>query len=382
MKGLCGGDRKSDVHDETENSSNKKENACICNAAEEIKSHKVIIAQAVIAVVGVAVDVVLPGRDDGNLRLGRFALLVPLIGRALLAHLLIARRSERTSNLLDITRRHLLHQLPDKILRPQTVVRLLGVRRQQRDKHLAHFRKLVLGRRLEQWHGTQVNRISRIRRVRHDNGLGRAAFAVQIDVPDQILRVLEIRVLLRSAQALAPLGLVFADVQVVFVDLFSPLLPVLFYPLRLGLLVGCGLGFRGGFGLGGFLGFLALDFRVFSCVPGIENLFLVGVMISVDSERGRIWFLHRHPPRRRICGALRRRQGHYRSRRRRRNSLPRLGHVQSVAMSTERWDIEYIPHFEGGILTERKKKKRKHNQGKAHGVQDPGGIERRPRQQQ
>lgn len=86
--------------------------------------------------------------------------------------------------------------------------------------------------------------------------------------------MLEIRLLLRASQPVPPLRLVLLLGLIGFflLGLLPPLLAVLFYPLRLGLLVRGGLGVGFGFGFGGFGFFLALYVGVFGRVPGVEDL--------------------------------------------------------------------------------------------------------------
>jgi hypothetical protein len=75
------------------------------------------------------------------------------------------------------------------------------------------------------------------------------------------------------AQAFAALGFRLVCVEVARVGFIgAALLAVLFYALGFGFLVGEGGGFFRGFGFCGLFGLLALYFRVFGCVPRVENL--------------------------------------------------------------------------------------------------------------
>jgi hypothetical protein len=108
----------------------------------------------------------------------------------------------------------------------------------------------------------------------HNNRLVLAPVAVQVDIPKEVLRVLEVGVLLRAAETGALVGLVFRlFVRVIgLLSGFPACLFVFCYPLAPALLV-CS-GFSLGFGLcfGGLGGLLALYFAVFRGVPGVENL--------------------------------------------------------------------------------------------------------------
>jgi hypothetical protein len=112
----------------------------------------------------------------------------------------------------------------------------------------------------------------------HNNRLVLAPVAVQVDVPEEILRVLEVRVLLRATETGTLVGLVFRLFVRVVLGLFSGLptcLFVLCYPLTFALLV-CG-SFSLGFGLcfDGLGGLLSLYFAIFGGVPGVEDLLKV-----------------------------------------------------------------------------------------------------------
>jgi hypothetical protein len=87
--------------------------------------------------------------------------------------------------------------------------------------------------------------------------------------------VLQIGLLLCAAQAITALGLGLVGVEVVAVLVLSPpLLTVLFYPLRLGLLVR-GRGSLGlGLSLGSLLRLLALYLRVLGGIPRVKDLLL------------------------------------------------------------------------------------------------------------
>lgn len=151
---------------------------------------------------------------------------------------------------------------------------LLGLRGEQRDKDVGQAGELVLGGGLEQRHRGQVDRVGRVGAVSDDDGLGRAAVAVHVDIGEEIRCVLQVGVLLGAAQTLAALGLGLVLVEIaVFLRLAPALVAVFLYPLGLGLLAGGG----GGLGLGcsllGLLCLLALNLRIFGGVPGVEDLF-------------------------------------------------------------------------------------------------------------
>lgn len=267
-----------------------------------IESHEIIITQPVIVVIVAGINLVFPGGRQGHLRLCGLRLLGALVGRTLLAHLLVTSSRQGTGDLLDLTRGQILDQLLGEILCPQSIVRLLRVRRQHRPNGRGNLSKLLLRRRLEQWHRRKINRISRIRRIRNHNRLGRRTpvlHPLHIHVPninrtptstttttttEQILRVRKIRVLLRTAQALPARGLVLValGVGLFLLGLFPPNLFMLFYPLVLGFLVCGGFGFGFGFSFGGFGFFFALDVAVFGRVPGVEDLFVLVVSLLLE----------------------------------------------------------------------------------------------------
>lgn len=92
--------------------------------------------------------------------------------------------------------------------------------------------------------------------------------------------MLEVGVLLGGLEPRAARQLVFFLVVLIatssFPNLFLRLaaLLVLFYAFCPGLFQRRGFGFGFGFGFGCFCGFFALDFAVFGCVPGVEDLML------------------------------------------------------------------------------------------------------------
>ena len=88
--------------------------------------------------------------------------------------------------------------------------------------------------------------------------------------------MLEVGVLLGGAQTGAALRLVLVVALRVrgVRRALPPLLLVLFYPLGFALLFGGGFRVGLGFGFGGLFGLFALDFGVFACVPGVEDLFV------------------------------------------------------------------------------------------------------------
>lgn len=119
---------------------------------------------------------------------------------------------------------------------------------------------MVLCRGFEQRQGREINGLGWIGRVADNNGFGFASVAVQVNVANEILRVLEVCVLFRSAQSRAPLCLVFflAALVVLFCQ-SSPLLLVFFYALGLALLFGGCFGLGFGFGCRRRRGLFALD---------------------------------------------------------------------------------------------------------------------------
>lgn len=256
-----------------------------------IKSHEIIVTQPVIIVIVVGIKLVVPGGRQGHLGLRGLRLLGSLVSCTLLAHLLVTSSRQGTGNLLDLARGQILDQLLREVLRPEGIVRLLGVCRQQWPNGRSNLGKLVLRSRLEQRHRGQINRIRRIRRIRNNNRLRRRTpvlHPLHIHIPDinrtttteQVLRVRQIRVLLRAAQAFPTRGLVLIGLRVGFLllGLFPPNLLVLFYPLVLGFLVCGGFGFGFGFDFGGLGGFFTLDVAVFGRVPGVEDLFVVSMV--------------------------------------------------------------------------------------------------------
>ena len=106
---------------------------------------------------------------------------------------------------------------------------------------------------------------------------GPLAPAADSQIAEQVFSVVQVGVLLGLAQARAPLGFVFLAGLVVCVLLSAPqvLQAMLFYSLRLGLVVGFGLCLSGGLCFGSLLLLFALDFGVFGRVPGVEDLAVV-----------------------------------------------------------------------------------------------------------
>lgn len=232
--------------------------------------HEVIISKTIITTVGVVIDLVLPIRNKRNLSLSSLRLLVSLIRSTLLTHLLITSSSERTGNLLDLSTRQLLHKLAGEILSPNRILRLLGVRRKQREKNIRQTVELVLSGRLEESHRRQIDGVGRVRRISDDDSLRSTTVALHIDVREEISRMLQVRVLLLLTKALAALSIGLIGVKVASLVFFAaPLLAAFLYPLGLGFLVRSGLSLLRGLDLGGLLSLLALDLGVFGGIPGV-----------------------------------------------------------------------------------------------------------------
>ena len=87
-------------------------------------SHEIIVAKAIILVVG-SVDVIVTRGNKGDFGLRGLGLLVALIGSTLLTHLLIASGSQGASDLLDFGTWELLHKLACEILGPDSILGLL-----------------------------------------------------------------------------------------------------------------------------------------------------------------------------------------------------------------------------------------------------------------
>lgn len=218
---------------------------------------------------------VIPVRNKRDLSLSSLALLVTLISSALFALLLVTSRSKRTGHLLDLRTGQLLNESAGEFLRPERVLRLLGVGGDQRDQGIGQTGELVLSRRLEEGHRGEINGVGRVGRVSDDDSLGSTAVAVHVDVREEIGRVLEVRVLLLSAHTFAALSLGLIRIEVAGVGFVeTALLAVLFYPLGLGLFVGESSGLFRGLGFLGLLGLLALYLGVFGGVPRVENLLI------------------------------------------------------------------------------------------------------------
>jgi hypothetical protein len=125
-------------------------------------SHKVIIPKITTIVVVGVIGMDVAASIQGDLGLCCLGLLVALVSGTLLAHLLVGGSSEGTGNLLDLSTRQLLHKLTGEVLRPESVVRLLGVQGEEWHKGLAQAGELVLGGGLEQRHGGQIDGLGRI----------------------------------------------------------------------------------------------------------------------------------------------------------------------------------------------------------------------------
>lgn len=154
-------------------------------------SHEIIITQIVSIIkrcVGLGSEVAV-GIQSGFC-LGSFRLLCTFVGVLLLTHFLVADGGESTGDFFDVRTRHILHKLLREILYPESVMRLLRMRCEQGNERCGDFGELVFGGGLEDGHGGQVNRLGGIRIIAHDNRLGCSATPVQINIPEEILRVL------------------------------------------------------------------------------------------------------------------------------------------------------------------------------------------------
>lgn len=125
-------------------------------------SHKVIIPKITTIIVVGVISMDVAASIQGDLGLCCLGLLVALVSGTLLAHLLVGGSSKSTGNLLDLSTRKLLHKLASEVLRPESVVGLLGVQSKEGHKDLAQAVELVLGGGLEQRHGRQIDSLSRI----------------------------------------------------------------------------------------------------------------------------------------------------------------------------------------------------------------------------
>lgn len=209
------------------------------------------------------------------------ALLASLLCCLLLLQLLIGGRRKRRSNLLNIRRREFLDQRLTEIRRPESVLWLLALRRQKRHQRLCERLELQLRSRLEKGQIAQVDSRGRIRAVSDGyncrlGGCATRLIRVQIQITEQILRVLEVRLLLLPAQSRALLGGIFLCCGGLSGGLLGGLFGAGFlllgYALSLGLLVCCCFGLGLCLGLSGLALLLALDFAVFSFFPVIEDL--------------------------------------------------------------------------------------------------------------
>ena len=240
------------------------------------KSHKVIITQAIILIRS-RLDLILARGDKRDLRLSGLALLAALVSRALLLHLLIAHRRQRASDLLDIPTGQILQKPLHKVLSPHGVIRFLRVHGQEREEGIRKLGELVLRSGLEERHSGEVDSIRGVRRVSDNDSLLSAAVpgTVDIDITKEVLSVFKIRLFLRTTKTFTFVGLILVR-TIIFLVFLLGLLPsqgfVLFYPLRLALLVRRGFGVRFGFRLGCFGLFFPFYFRVFGGIPGVEDL--------------------------------------------------------------------------------------------------------------
>lgn len=270
--------------------SNKRKEQTYVFSIFQSHSHEVVVAQSSIVVVG-RINLVVSRGHQRDLGLGRLTLLAALVSRALLLHLLVAQCGQGAGDLLDVAARQILDQLLGEILGPQRILGLLRLRRQQRGQRGRQPGELVLGGGLEERHGRQVDGLRGVGRVADDHGLRGAAVAVQIDVAEQVLGVLEIRILLGAAQPGAFGGLVLVTLGVLgFFGLLSPGAPVLLYPLRLALLLCGGFGLRLGLGLCCLGLLLPLYFGVFGGIPRVEDLFQIGRIDQQSFVFDKRWF--------------------------------------------------------------------------------------------
>lgn len=262
--GKCPGTPGRYTHREREEKEREHE-----RSAGRFTSHEIVIIQIIPSIVIELGEILGRPGDQRDLGLGRLGLLVALLRLTLLLQLLVADGRQGAGDLLDVGAVQVLDQLLRKVHHPDRVLRLLGLRRQQRDEGVGEARELLLGRGLKERHRGEVDGVGRVGRVVDHDGLG-AAVTVQVDVLKQVLGVLEVRVLLRGAQPGAPCGLVLL-LALLLLLLGEPSPPVgflvLLYPLRLGLLLRRGLGLRLGFSRGGLRGLFPLYLGVLSGVP-------------------------------------------------------------------------------------------------------------------
>lgn len=249
-----------------------------------------ILSECII-VVGIHVVGVSTGGNQGRLGLGSLCLLARLVGSLLLLHLLVANTGEVASNLLDAVAGKLLGELLGKLLQEEAVLALLGVGRNDGHEDLTELLKLLLGLRVEDGQLGQVDGVGGVLGVNHDGRAsdGAGTVIVDADFAKEVLGVVEVGLLLGSAQACAALGLVLLVFRLVLLGALAGSVGlVVGNALELGLFVGSGLGGELGLGFGGFALLFALYFRVFGGVPRVENLTSAGVSNEVG-----IWYVRR-----------------------------------------------------------------------------------------
>jgi hypothetical protein len=215
----------------------------------------------------------IPVRNQSGLRLLSLALLASLLSGLLLLHLLVAQGSQRASNLLDLIARKVLGQLLGELLQEDHVLSLLGVVTDDWDEGVAHLLELELGLGVEEREGGKVDGGVGVLRVNYDSVRGSSDLAVvaDTDVGKKVLRVLQVRLLLRSSQSLSSGSLIL--LTAVFITLLcesSCLLGLLLCDaLGLGFLVCLLLRLSLGLSLCRDLGLLALDFRILCRGPAV-----------------------------------------------------------------------------------------------------------------
>ena len=242
-----------------------------------IESHGLenVLAESVV-VVGGNVRRVGAAGDERRLGLGGLCLLAALVVGLFLLHLLVAETGEGAGHLLDLVAVHVPGEILDKLLEEEAVVGLFGVAGKNGGHGGAHRLKLLLGLGVEEGQGGQVDRVGGVLRVDDDGGAGGRGLAagVEADGAKQVLGVMQIRLLLGAAQALAALGLglLLAALLVAFGTLPGALGLVIGDALDLALLLGRGLGISLGLGLGRLSLLLALYLGVFGGIPRVEDL--------------------------------------------------------------------------------------------------------------
>lgn len=152
-------------------------------------------------------------------------------------------------------------------------MRLLRVAADDGDQRVAQGLELGLGVGVEEGDGGEVDRVRGVRGVDDDCGAGRGslASAADADASEEVLGVLQVGLLLGTAQAFALLGLGLVVARFIFAFFCAAgLLGQLFgNALRPGLLVRGGFSCCLGLGLLGLFGLLALDIGVFGGVPRV-----------------------------------------------------------------------------------------------------------------